>query len=75
MELKYKSSSSEYHSGHGAGSGTIDTTTYYCLCGKGEIRRVKDNIPGFRDVDWWIDCPECNAKYHVDSHGNLSQKE
>ncbi len=66
MDLIFKHSESEPHGGYGAGSGTIDTTVYFCPCGKGEVIRIKDNIPGFRDTDWQLHCVECNKKYHFD---------
>lgn len=57
---------SESHSGHGAGAGTIDTTVYMCPCGKGTYKIVKDNIPGFRDKDYYLECDECNKNYKFD---------
>lgn len=68
MALKILSHKSEPHSGYGAGSGTIDTDEYECPCGKGRVIRTKDNIPGFRDSDIYIECDECLKKYgHVES--------
>lgn len=64
MELKYIGSNSSYHSGYGAGSGSVDRTEYECPCGKGKVIYEKDNIPGFRDSMTFSDCTECNSKYH-----------
>ena len=76
MELKFKSSTSEPHSGYGAGSGTIDTTVYFCPCGNGELIRTKDNIPGFRDTDWTLNCTSCAKKYDLDFNtGELTPKQ
>lgn len=63
MALVLLESKSEEHLGYGAGSGTIDTDIYKCPCGKGTIKFVYDRIPGFRDKDVFIDCPECAVKY------------
>lgn len=74
MDLIYKDSYSEDHPGYGAGSGTIDTTVYACPCGQGEVRRVKDNIPGFRETDWSIDCPDCAKRFEFDDNNKLVEK-
>lgn len=64
---------SEPHPGYGAGSGTVDTYTYICPCGKGRVIRTKDNIPGFRDSDIVIECDDCIKKYGIVS--SLSELE
>lgn len=56
-------SESTYHQGYEAGSGSIDTNTYECPCGKGEYVVEKDNIPGFRDKTYELNCEDCTKKY------------
>lgn len=63
MQLKYLDSTSEYHGGYDAGSGSIDTKIYECPCEKGKVYRIKDSIPGFRDSEIDCDCSGCKAKY------------
>lgn len=63
MELKFKDSHSEWHSGYGAGEGSIDSEEYFCPCGKSVVTYEKDDIPGFRSKSNFCDCKECNGKY------------
>lgn len=74
MDLKLINSSSVDHPGYGAGSGTIDRYEYECPCGKGKLIDERDNIPGFREHDYFIDCPDCREKYDY-SNGKLTLKE
>lgn len=73
MDLKYKKSQSEPHSGWGAGPGTIDREVYECPCGQGEVVYEKDNIPGFRDKSVYCDCKDCNEGYYF-SRGTATIK-
>lgn len=67
---------SENHSGYGAGTGSIDTTTYECPCGKGTYIIEKDNIPGFREKSYSLNCKQCLSKYNFDSiTGEITEKE
>lgn len=68
ISLKILDSESEFHSGYGAGAGSIDKTIYECPCGKGKVIYTKDNIPGFRDRDIQCDCKECNEKYEFNKN-------
>lgn len=74
MDLKLINSNSEPHVGYGAGSGTIDHYEYECPCGKGKLIHIHDDIPGFRDHDYFIECADCIEKYDY-SNGNLTLKE
>lgn len=66
---------SQEHAGYGAGPGTIDTTTYKCPCGKGTYVTVRDNIPGFRETDYTLNCKECLENYNFDSsNGKITEK-
>lgn len=60
-------SSQEYHPGYGAGDGDTERYEYLCPCGKGKIVEEHDNIPGFREHDVWLQCPECAKKYKLDT--------
>ena len=40
-------------------------------CGKGRVIEEHDNIPGFRDHDVWLQCPECSKKYRLDTSGGV----
>lgn len=71
MDLVFIKSSSEKHDGYGAGSGTIDTTEYKCPCGEGKVIYTRDNIPGFRTSDVWIECKICHSNYKINGSGNL----
>lgn len=73
---KHIRSTSEPHGGYGAGAGSIDTDIYECPCGKGTYRAVRDNIPGFRDKDYYLECSECLENYNFDSvTGAITEKE
>lgn len=74
MNLKLIHSSSTYHNGYGAGSGSVDREEYECPCGNGKLIFEYDNIPGFRERSYFIDCDECNKKYDY-SNGTLKLKE
>ncbi|MBO0427610.1 hypothetical protein JZO82_00395 [Vagococcus fluvialis] len=63
MSLKKIRSSSDFHSGYGAGSGEVIREDYECPCGKGIVSYEKDDIPGFRDKAIMCSCAECNEKY------------
>ncbi len=68
-------SKSEYHSGYGAGDGSIDTAIFECPCGKGTFVSVYDAIPGFRDRDYALNCKECREKYDFDPlTGKITEK-
>lgn len=58
---------SEEHSGYGAGSGSIDTYIYECPCGEGTYVVQKDNIPGFREKSYSLNCEKCIDTYILDS--------
>lgn len=73
MNLKFKDSHSEWHSGYGAGEGSIDRTEYFCPCGEGVVTYEKDNIPGFRDRSIYCNCKECNEKYTF-SNGSATER-
>ena len=60
-------SSIDDHAGYGAGSGNTQRYEYECPCGKGKIVEEHDNIPGFRDHDVLIQCPECSKKYTINT--------
>lgn len=66
MKTKLISSERYEHEGWGAGSGDCERYEYECPCGKGTIIEEHDNIPGFRDHDVCIICPECSKKYELD---------
>ena len=75
IELKIKDYIVSPHPGFGR-KWEIRTTIFYCPCGKGEVRYVKDDIPGFRDKEWFLDCEECSKKYDFDYHtGEMNIKE
>lgn len=67
MRTKLIYSNQEEHSGYGAGSGDTERYEYECPCGKGRIIEEHDNIPGFRNHDVYLSCPECNKKYRLDT--------
>lgn len=66
MRTKQIYADENFHCGYGAGSGYIERYKYLCPCGKGEIIEEHDNIPGFRDHDVYLCCPECEKKYQFD---------
>ena len=73
---KLISSNSELHQGYGAGGGSIDTMIYECPCGKETYVRTKDNIPGFREKDYKLNCADCLKKYNFDvMTGTITEKE
>lgn len=63
ISLTEISSSTDYHSGYGAGSGEVINEQYKCPCGKGIVSYEKDDIPGFRDKTIMCSCTECDNKY------------
>lgn len=63
MLLKLIDQSSVYHSGWGAGSGTVDTEVYECPCGESTVTYVKDNVPRFKDRYTSSQCIKCSKKY------------
>lgn len=66
---------SQHHMGYGAGGGSVDITTFECPCGKGIYIIEKDNIPGFRETSYFLNCPECLEKYNFDPiTGNITEK-
>lgn len=67
MEKKLIKKIVNEHEGYGAGSGDTEYYEYECPCGKGVIIEEHDNIPGFREHDVYIVCPECNKKYELDT--------
>lgn len=71
MRTKRISESVENHAGYGAGSGDCERYEYECPCGKGKIIEEHDNIPGFRDHDVWIDCPECKDRFVLDTSNGI----
>ena len=66
MEKKLIKEIVNEHEGYGAGGGDTEYYEYECPCGKGIIIEEHDNIPGFRDHDVHISCPECSRKYVLD---------
>ena len=62
MRTKLIYSNQENHPGYGAGEGDTERYEYLCPCGKGRVIEEHDNIPGFRDHDVWLQCPECSKK-------------
>lgn len=56
----------EYHPGYGAGSGFIIEQVWKCPCGKGTVQYQKDDIPGFRDSEFYIFCSKCKEKYDIE---------
>lgn len=60
MRTKLIYSNQENHPGYGAGEGDTERYEYLCPCGKGRVIEEHDNIPGFRDHDVWLQCPECS---------------
>jgi hypothetical protein len=75
MELELIKRSSVNHEGFGAGEGTVDTTEYKCPCGQGKVIYTRDNIPGFRTSDVWIECDTCHSNYKINDKGDLELKE
>lgn len=68
-------SKSESHSGYGAGYGSVDRTTFECPCGEGTYVIERDNIPGFKDSSYWLNCSKCRKKYDFDPiTGKISEK-
>lgn len=66
---------SEPHPGYGSGPGSVDTTVFECPCGKGTYTISKDNIPGFRETDYSLDCKECLKNYDFDPlSGTITEK-
>lgn len=63
IQLEPLENKSVNHVGYGAGSGSIITETFKCVCGKGTVTYEKDDIPGFKDKSIWSDCAECNEKF------------
>jgi hypothetical protein len=45
--------------------GEIITTEYECLCGKGKIIAIFEDLPGYRDSYARIECAECSKIYKV----------
>lgn len=62
-------SNQEYHPSYGAGDGDTERYEYLCPCGNGRGIEEHDNIPGFREHDAWLQCPECSKKYRLDISG------
>lgn len=73
IHLKMIKSDDVYHSGYGAGSGSIITEVYECVCGKGTVTYEKDDIPGFRDRSISVDCVDCRKKYDF-SWNSITEK-
>lgn len=71
MRNKLIYSNQENHPGYGAGEGDTERYEYLCPCGKGRVIEEHDNIPGFRDHDVWLQCPECSKKYRLDTSGGV----
>ena len=67
MRTRMLSHDVDHHAGFGAGAGDFEKLEFECPCGKGRIVEEHDNIPGFRDHDVYIDCPECEANYVLDT--------
>lgn len=58
------SHSSEWdHQGWGAGSGDTERYRFECPCGQGSIVEERENTPGFREHDRWIECDTCRAEW------------
>lgn len=51
--------------GFGAGSGTVERYEYRCMCSGGRIVEERDNIPGFRDHDVWLECDRCRTEWRL----------
>lgn len=64
-------SNQEYHPGYGAGDGDTERYEYLCPCGNGRVIEEHDNIPGFREHDAWLQCPECSKKSRLDISGGV----
>lgn len=63
------------HPGYGAGPGTIDTTVCECPCGEGTWTKVRDNIPGFKESDYSLECKICREKYNFNPMtGDITEK-
>lgn len=71
MKTKLICSNQENHPGYGAGEGDTERYEYLCPCGNGRVIEEHDNIPGFRDHDVWLQCPECSKKYRLDTSGGV----
>lgn len=56
---------------YGVGFGTEEKYVYECPCGNGEIIEEHCNVPGFREHDVFIQCPDCEEKWTIvgDTHG------
>lgn len=67
MRTKLISSYAEDVPGYGAGSGDTERYEYECPCGNGKIVEEHDNIPGFREHDVYINCPQCIKKYRLNT--------
>ena len=66
---------SESHQGYGAGYGSIDISTFKCPCGEGTYVIEKDNIPGFKDKSYYLNCSKCLSNYNFDPvTGDLTEK-
>lgn len=49
--------------GGAEGYGEIETATYLCPCGAGEVVEKHDNIPGARNHDVHIRCDKCHGEW------------
>ncbi|MFK0004996.1 hypothetical protein [Paenarthrobacter sp. NPDC090522] len=61
IRTERKGSLRDGSAGFGAGSGDIERYDFECPCGKGKVVEEHDNIPGFREHDVRLLCPECRA--------------
>lgn len=73
MKLK-KISQYEQIMDYGAGRGPEYTITYECPCGEGTVTEYRDEVPGFRSHDIFIDCGICEKEWEAKKGGEVFRK-
>ena len=58
--------------GFGRDRGEILEIRFECPCGKGCIIEEHDEIPGFKNKDVFIRCPDCTKKHTLDISNGVS---